>query len=178
MAQGTPQYLLYDGHGSVRQLANLTGAVTGNYHFDAYGQLLARSNTPATNILYVGQMRDTTTGHYNNWHRWYDPSIGLFDRIDDYAGNNYDPISLHKYLYCGANPVNAIDPSGNEYSLANVTTAISIIGMQASQYISRVPSMAVAAFRSGGQAIGTFFNQFGPRSAEFWPASHQVDSAD
>jgi len=32
--------------------------------------------------------------------------------MDPYAGNMQDPQSLHKYLYCHANPVNNIDPSG------------------------------------------------------------------
>lgn len=32
--------------------------------------------------------------------------------MDTYEGANEDPLSLHRYLYCSANPVNAIDPSG------------------------------------------------------------------
>jgi hypothetical protein len=32
--------------------------------------------------------------------------------MDVYQGSVYDPVSLHKYLYCGANPVMYIDPSG------------------------------------------------------------------
>ena len=32
--------------------------------------------------------------------------------MDDYSGNYSDPQSLHKYLYCHANPINATDPSG------------------------------------------------------------------
>jgi len=49
-----PKYLLYDGHGSVRQLTNTNGAVTENYHFDSYGRLLAHSDVPTTNLLYSG----------------------------------------------------------------------------------------------------------------------------
>lgn len=32
--------------------------------------------------------------------------------MDTYRGLNSDPISLHKYLYVHANPINGIDPSG------------------------------------------------------------------
>jgi len=41
LAQATgsdyPDYFLYDGHGSVRQLTNTNGAVVENYNFDGYG---------------------------------------------------------------------------------------------------------------------------------------------
>jgi hypothetical protein len=38
----------------------------------------------------------------------------------------YDPQSLHKYLYCHANPVNAIDPSGQFFTMAGAISAVSI----------------------------------------------------
>ena len=44
--------------------------------------------------------------------RWYDAAAGRFNRMDPFAGNTQDPQSLHKYLYCHANPVNGIDPTG------------------------------------------------------------------
>ena len=52
--------------------------------------------------------------------------------MDPFAGNNQDPQSLHKYLYCHANPVNAIDPSGEFFIslvLALVMSVIMFIGL-------------------------------------------------
>jgi hypothetical protein len=34
--------------------------------------------------------------------------------MDSYAGNNEDPLSLHKYVYGADNPVNMVDPSGDK----------------------------------------------------------------
>jgi len=107
-----PQYLLADGHGSIRQIADPAGVVLENYYFDAYGQLLSHSDPPSTNILYVSQMWDTHLDRYNNWHRWYAPDVGLFNRMDEFSGNQEEPQSLHKYLYTHADPVNGGDPSG------------------------------------------------------------------
>jgi hypothetical protein len=35
--------------------------------------------------------------------------------MDTYEGTQTDPLSLHKYLYCGANPVNRADPGGTDF---------------------------------------------------------------
>jgi len=56
--------------------------------------------------------------------RYYNPQNGRFNRIDPFSGNYSDPQSLHKYLYCHANPINAIDPSGN---FAGIITAALVI---------------------------------------------------
>jgi RHS repeat-associated protein len=111
-ATGGLRSYLYDGHDSVRQVSNSSGAVIGKHHFDAYGRLLAHSDTTVTNILYVGQMWDNETNLYNNWHRWYDPATGIFNAPDPYLGATIEPQSLHRYLYCHNNPVNGADPTG------------------------------------------------------------------
>jgi hypothetical protein len=40
------------------------------------------------------------------------PRIGRFHTMDTYAGDQQDPLSLHKYIYCHGNPVSNTDPSG------------------------------------------------------------------
>jgi RHS repeat-associated protein len=91
-------YLLYDGHGSVRQLADVSGnLISGQtFDYDAYGNLV-NSVTPQTNLLYAGEIYDSHLGFYYNRARWYDPATGRFNRIDPFEGNNFDPQSLHKY---------------------------------------------------------------------------------
>jgi RHS repeat-associated protein len=60
--------------------------------------------------------------------RYYDSLNGLFNQIDPFAGSNEDPQSLHKYLYCHANPVNGIDPTGEfgDFSISGIMTNMTI----------------------------------------------------
>jgi hypothetical protein len=44
--------------------------------------------------------------------RMYQANTGRFVTMDTFEGNQQDPLSLHKYLYCHDNPVNGTDPSG------------------------------------------------------------------
>ena len=44
--------------------------------------------------------------------RYYQPALGRFWTMDTYEGSKGDPLSLHKYLYCGADPINHTDLSG------------------------------------------------------------------
>jgi len=84
------------------------------------------SGAPAgTSHLYAGEYFDTDSQHYYNRARWYDPLNGRFNRVDPYAGSPQDPQSLHKYLYCHANPVNGIDPTGM-FSLKEVMVSVDI----------------------------------------------------
>ncbi len=47
--------------------------------------------------------------------RYYSPQIGrLWTQDDGEHGDQEDPKSLHLYTYCESDPVNNIDPSGNE----------------------------------------------------------------
>jgi RHS repeat-associated protein len=112
-----PLYMLQDGHGSTRQMANTSGAVTSRYNYDAYGTEIVgtSSSTAQTSLLYCGQQFDSTLNMYNLRARFYDPSNGRFNARDTFMGSNDDPQSLHKYAYGADNPVNNIDPSGNEF---------------------------------------------------------------
>ncbi len=128
------QYLLYDGHGSTRQLINHT-LVSGDvdivdtYSYDGYGVMLGGNPTatsPAdTNLLYSGEQYDNSLSQYYLRARYYDQNNGRFNRMDPYAGNNQDPQSLHKYLYCHSNPVNSIDPSGM-FNILDLTIRMAI----------------------------------------------------
>ncbi len=127
----TLEYLLYDGHGSTRQVIDNTGAPVGiqdSYSYDAYGVAVGfDASSSAINLLYSGEQYDSHLSQYYLRARYYDPLNGRFNRVDPFSGNNSDPQSLNKYLYCHANPVNGIDPSGHRhFSLKSVGTYVII----------------------------------------------------
>jgi RHS repeat-associated protein len=103
-----------DGHGSVRYLTNSTGAVTDTYDYDAFGNLINSTGSTANNYLFAGEQFDPNLGLYYNRARYLDVQLGRFWGMDTSRGDIHDPLSLHRYLYSSANPVNRIDPSGND----------------------------------------------------------------
>ncbi len=115
---GTPEtrYYGYDGHGSVRTLIDASsGTITDSYDYDGYGMLLSSSSgsTP-NNYRYSGEQWDQDLGAYYLRARYYKPETGRFWTMDTEEGDGEDPLSLHKYLYCKANPVTLVDPSGHD----------------------------------------------------------------
>ena len=130
-------YYLYDGHGSVRTLANEAGRVTDRYSYDAYGNLLEKEGDTKNEFLYTGEQYNTNTGLYYLRARYMNPSTGTFISMDSYQGSIYDPVTLHKYLYANANPVRYTDPSGysSETTLKEVATNLTVAGILASGFI-------------------------------------------
>ena len=124
-------YLLYDGHGSTRQLANSNGEITANYAYDAYGKMLGGNpgvtdgKQSATDLLYAGEQFDPGLQMEYLRARYYDQDNGRFNRLDSFEGNNIDPQSLHKYAYAHCDPVNGIDPSG-KFTFLSLLTSFSI----------------------------------------------------
>jgi RHS repeat-associated protein len=111
---GTVSYYGFDGHDSTRFLLNSSGGITDAYTYDAYGSLIASSGSTPNNYLYCGQQYDPDLGYYFNRARILNQNVGRFLTMDSYQGEREDPLSLHKYLYCEANPVNLLDRSGND----------------------------------------------------------------
>ena len=110
---GNVHFYAADGQGSVRQLTNSSGNVTDSWTFDAFGNMIFRSGTTENNFLYVGEGLDPNCGFYNLRARWYNPTNGRFASVDPYEGDPQAAVSLHRYLYANASPVNNSDPSGN-----------------------------------------------------------------
>jgi hypothetical protein len=80
-----------------------------------------------------------------------DPRTGRFIGVDPLAGNEFDPPSLHKYLYAAADPANRIDPTGREFTIASLTTVSGVLNT-----INAI-SLGVTVFTTAFQATTIFY---------------------
>lgn len=108
------KFYIFNGHGDVTQLTDASGNVIKNYDYDAFGNE-KNSDPNDTNVFrYSGEYFDKETGTIYLRARYYDPEIGRFTSEDSYWGEDNDPLSLNYYVYCVSNPVNRIDPFGDD----------------------------------------------------------------
>ncbi len=118
---------LYDGQMSTRQLTNGAEDVGNTYVYDAFGILIDQAGVIANNYMYTGEQYDSNAGFYYLRARYYNEDVGRFVTTDPWQGNIFEPITLHKYLYAGANPVMYADPSGR-FTISSEMVASSVIG--------------------------------------------------
>ena len=139
------RFFLTDGGGSVRALADETGAITDRYDYDAFGDLTAKSGTTDNAYLYRGEQYDADLGLYYLRVRYLNADSGRFWSMDTYDGVRADPISLHKYLYGQADPLMFRDASGRDATLAELGAATAIIGTLAVLAVPQVYQSGVRA---------------------------------
>jgi len=115
-SDGTAQFPLADGLGSVIALANSADTTLASQRFDTWGNRTASSGT-ILQVGYTGREPDET-GLVFYRARYYSPAIGRFV--------SRDPIGLHGginlYAYVGNNPANYTDPTGNVFGVDNLVT--------------------------------------------------------
>ena len=130
----------FDGLGSTRALTNASGLVTDTYIYDAFGRTIGQVGSTGNVYLFAGEQRDLVTGLDYLRARWMSPSVGRFYGMDPYAGVLREPVSLHRFLYAGANPVMNIDPNG-EFSLAVAVATVAVLGVVSA--VSPQPAFAI-----------------------------------
>ena len=118
----------YDSLGTTRNLSNDSGIITDDYFYEAFGDLLVSTGTTDNDYLYTGEQYDAALDNYYLRARYYNQNIGRMTQFDTYEGSQLDALSLHKYIYTHADPVNNIDPSGN-ITRASITASLRINGV-------------------------------------------------
>nr|WP_275994432.1 RHS repeat-associated core domain-containing protein [Argonema antarcticum] len=157
-------FYLVDGLGSTRGLTNGSGVVTDRYSYDGFGNLIGSGGNTENNYLFAGEQFDKNLGDYYLRQRYYDTDTGRFTRRDSYEGSIGEPVTLHKYLYANANPVNFIDPTGL-FTLSEISTAQEIrntlAGIQTESYSYLISS----TLRRGEYGFGEFLSDLSLNAA-------------
>ena len=114
---------LTDRLGSLMSLYN-SGGIVQKFSYDAWGNrrdpltgvALSSSEVASANSItgygYTGHEHIDEFGLINMNARIYDPKIGMFISVDPQAGS-YP--GTYPYTYCGGDPVNRVDPTGEDY---------------------------------------------------------------
>ena len=125
---GMLSYYHYDGQMSTRYLTDNAEAITDSYVYDAFGVMLDHIGTTENSYLYTGEQYDPNAGFYYLRARYYDHNTGRFINHDPIMGSPFEPISLHKYLYAGVNPVMYSDPNGKSH-LGEIMVVLAVMSV-------------------------------------------------
>ncbi|HEY5910420.1 MAG TPA: RHS repeat-associated core domain-containing protein, partial [Verrucomicrobiae bacterium] len=145
-ASGTTQYYGHDGHGNVRLLLNTSGDITQTYDYDSFGILISASPPlPATGsyYLYCGEQFDVELGLHYLRARYYSSQTGRFWTMDKREGYRDQPKSLHHYTYAEDDPLDNVDPSGEE-----IEGLLTVMSVSTTLFSQRAPTTTKASIYS------------------------------
>ena len=109
--------------GDIIYIFNIEGNKVAEFTYDAWGkpvtaQYYNSSNNPGVTyspFRYRGYWYDEETGLYYLNSRYYNPEWGRFLNADIYLNANGDILGFNMFAYCGNEPVNRADYSGESF---------------------------------------------------------------
>jgi RHS repeat-associated protein len=146
-----------DGLGSTKTRTDANGLVRDGYSYDAFGQTVSDPDINNVAAGFTGEYFDEYISLQYNRARWYDASSGRFVAQDPVIGSPSSPITLNKYIYANADPLNNSDPSGrfSTTEVCQTSSMIQILAMRQTanfgvkQMMARQTSKALLQAQSG-----------------------------
>ena len=139
----TDYYFVCNWRGDVIRIYDGAGTVVANYNYDAWGNVIFVTDangaaiTDSTHIANVNPLRyrgyyyDFESGLYYLRSRYYDPEIGRLINADNMIITGSDLTGLNLFAYCGNNPVNRVDPSGQFWISTIIKAALVVVAVVA-----------------------------------------------
>ncbi len=109
-ASGVTDWYLTGKLGSVRDIVNTSGTVIDHISYGAFGSIRAETNpSSGSQFKFDGMQYDTITGLYNDWHRGYSSTIGIFLSLDP---TEYQAGDSNLYRFVFNDVMNLLDING------------------------------------------------------------------
>lgn len=162
--EGVEYYYVTNPQGDVLAIVDATGYPVATYHYDPWGKVLTYTAEGdgfigcVNPLLYRGYVYDWETGFYLTGTRYYDPEIGRFINADGQLNPQEGMTGYNLFQYCGNNPVNRIDPTGEawwHWALGAVVVAACAVATVVTCGGFAAAAGAVAAVGSGVAAATT-----------------------
>lgn len=103
---GVYYWYLNDHLGTPQKIVDNSGAVVWSAVYDSFGNVQIDTQSITNNLRFPGQYYDAETGLHYNFHRYYDPKLGRYLRVDPEGDG------LNLYAYVRNNPLRYLDPRG------------------------------------------------------------------
>lgn len=126
-------YFVKNLQGDVTGILDDDGSLVVSYAYDPFGRVLSVTGTLASTIGTANPFRyrsyyyDNESGLYYLQSRYYDPNTCRFINADGYINANGDIAGYNMFAYCGNDPVNNIDPSGQCWLTALIVAVVVVV---------------------------------------------------
>ena len=164
-------WYLTDNLGTVRDLADSTGAVVNHVSFDSFGRILAQTAAAVGDrFLFTGRELDGETGLFFYRARYYSPDIGRFVS-EDPVGFKENEFGL--YGYAANDPLSSLDPHGTATLVERVMVS-AVLGTVVGAHVGVLcwyfdPDHKPSSFL-GPVIVGALFGALLPMSASAFEA--------
>ena len=150
---GQRYYILTDQVGTPKVISDAHGGVIKQIDYDAFGNVISDSN-PEFNIPFgfAGGLQDNDTGLIRFGYRDYDPETGRWTARDPigFAGGD-----TNLYGYVLGDPINWVDPEGENAVAVIVYTAVVALGIAVMGYMAQQGMEGTVALREDAIAQET-----------------------
>ena len=172
---GVEYYYVYNLQGDVEAITDATGAIVAKYMYDTWGYVEYEFNyngsiniAEINPIRYRGYYYDSERGFYYLNSRYYDPFMCRFINADGYVTTGQGLTSFNMFAYCGNNPVNRADPTGQFW----LTIALSIV---ATVVVAAIVTTVIVTVAQSKPAIKTEYDSI-EEATEAWKDEHKKES--